>query len=219
MCFSATASFGASALLAGAGVVAMKKAETPKMLPFASMPLFFSAHQLCEGLVWLSLTHPEWAAWQQPCTYFYLFIAQLTWPLWVPFAIWLMEPDRERKKILSYFLWIGGAFAVFLAYCFFAYEVSATIESRHIRYQMDFPNLSLRRIFYVLVTLGPLFLSSLKWMKLLAWSFSGSLVLTYFFYTNCILSVWCFFAALLSALVLLVITTYNKQAGSRLSPA
>lgn len=95
-------------------------------------------------------------------------------------------------------------------YCFFTYEVKASIETHHIRYQMLFPNLGLRRALYVPATLAPLFLSSLKWMKLLGSAFLGSLILTFIFYTYCVISVWCFFAALLSALVLLVITTYNK---------
>jgi len=33
----------------------------------------------------------------------------------------------------------------------------------------------------------------------------GSLIFTYFFFTNYLISVWCFFAAILSLLVILVI--------------
>lgn len=210
MCFSASASFGASALLAGAGVVAIKKIGSPRMLAFASTPILFGVHQLSEGMVWLSLSDPELAAWQHTFIYFYLFIAQLTWPIWVPYVVWLMEPDQARRKMLSYFMLIGGVFAIYLIYCFLTYEVSAVIEDKHIRYQMQFPNLDLRRVLYFLATIVPLFLSGLKWMKLLGGTFLGSLILTFIFYTKCVISVWCFFAALLSALVLLVIT-YNKE--------
>ena len=211
MCFSASASFGASALLAGAGILAIKKVESRKMLPFAATPLLFSVHQFSEGMVWLTFSNPDLASWQQAATYFYLFIAQLTWPLWVPFVVWLMEPDQARKKLISYFMWIGGAFSIYLLYCFINYEVSAVVESSHIRYQMHFPNLALRRVFYFLATIVPIFLSSLRYMKLLGGAFLGSLILTFIFYTLCVISVWCFFAALLSALVLLVLVT-NKQA-------
>lgn len=210
MCFSASASFGASAILAGAGVVAIKKIESPRMLAFAGTPLLFGLHQLSEGMVWLSLSDPELASWQDTFTYFYLFIAQLTWPVWVPFAVWLMEPNQARKKMLSWFMLIGGVFAVYLIYCFLTYQVSAVVETGHIRYQMQFPNLGFRRVLYFLATIVPLFLSSLKWMKLLGGSFLGSLILTFIFYTKCVISVWCFFAALLSALVLLVIAS-NKE--------
>lgn len=219
MCFSATVSFGAGAILAGAGVVSMKKTRNPKMLLFASMPLAFSLHQLAEGVVWLSLRNPEWAAWQSPATCFYLFVAQLTWPLCVPLAIWLMEPNPGRKKILFYVMITGVAFAIYLAYCFMTYEVSASVEGRHIRYTMDFPHLNLRRVWYVIPTLAPLFLSSLKWMKLLAVAFTVSLIVTFIFYSKTVISVWCFFAALLSALVLLVVMTYNREVAGNASGA
>lgn len=210
MCFSASASFGASAILAGAGIVAIRKVESPRMLPFACTPLLFSLHQLSEGMVWMSLSNQDWAPWHHTFLYFYLFIAQITWPVWVPWVVWRMEPDPARKKIMPWFILAGGILALYLSYCFFTYEVKASIETQHIRYQMLFPNLGLRRALYVPATLAPLFLSSLKWMKLLGSAFLGSLILTFIFYTYCVISVWCFFAALLSALVLLVITTYNK---------
>ena len=210
MCFSASASFGASAVLAGAGIVAIKRTESPKMRAFASTPILFAVHQLSEGLVWLSFTDPELVPWQNSAMYFYLFLAQVTWPIWVPFVVWLMEPDKARKKVLSYLMLIGGAFSVYLVYCLFTYEASVVVESKHIRYQMHFPNLGLRRVLYFSATIIPLFISSLKWMKLLAGAFVGALILSFIFYTQCVISVWCFFAAILSMLVLLVIST-NKE--------
>ena len=49
MCFSAGASFGASAVLAGIGSTSINKTTAPRLRLLAAMPLLFAA-QLCLGL-------------------------------------------------------------------------------------------------------------------------------------------------------------------------
>jgi len=210
MCFSASASFGASSLLAGAGIVAVKKVESPRMLAFASLPILFGVQQLSEGMLWLTFSNPELDSWHNTSIYLFIFFAQVIWPIWIPFAVWLMEPDKARKKKIFSFMLMGGALSTYILYCLFAYEVSAVIESRHIRYELHFPNLVLRRSLIFLTSVVPIFLSSLRWMKLLGGALLGALILTFIFYTHYVISVWCFFAALLSALVLLIIAN-NKE--------
>lgn len=211
MCFSATASFSAGALLVGAGIVAIRQIESPKMLPFAAVPLLFGLQQLTEGITWLTFPDPELASLNQVLKILYVIFAFVVWPVWIPLSMWLMEPDAARKKILYWFLWIGGIIAAYIIYCLYAYEVTATIEGKHIRYQLLFPNLAFRRTLYFSATLLPTFISSLRFMKLLGGAILGSLIFSAIFFFYWVLSVWCFFAAILSLLVLLVIA-YNKQA-------
>ncbi len=60
MCFSAAASFSASAVCAAAGVMAIRRADRAD-LPLALIPMIFALHQAIEGLVWM--THAEgWGA-------------------------------------------------------------------------------------------------------------------------------------------------------------
>ena len=57
MCFSATASFSAAAILVPAGIYCFKKStslEKPYWL-IALLPLIFGIQQLFEGFVWLAL--------------------------------------------------------------------------------------------------------------------------------------------------------------------
>jgi len=214
MCFSAGASFGVGAILTGTGVGAIKKIESSRMLAFASMPILFGVQQLSEGLLWLSFTNPDLASWHNFSMYLFLLIAQVIWPIWVPFALWLMEPDKARKKIIFYFMWLGGILSAYMLYCLFVYEVSAIVESQHIRYYMHFPNWYLHRGAYFFATVIPIFLSSLKWMKLLGITMLLSLILSFIFFVHYVISVWCFFAAILSALVLLVIFSNKESIGS-----
>ena len=59
MCFSAEASFGTGVVIAIVGAVAVRKAETPSRRVFAMIPLFLSIQQCMEGILWLSLSHPD----------------------------------------------------------------------------------------------------------------------------------------------------------------
>lgn len=109
MCFSATASFTVGAALIGPGYIALKRTKSPGMLLFASTSILFSFHQFAEGFLWLSLKNPDFALWYKPALYGYSFISQPIWPIWAPLTMWLMETDKSRKKILSYFLILGTA--------------------------------------------------------------------------------------------------------------
>ncbi|MDN3658652.1 hypothetical protein QWZ08_23615 [Ferruginibacter paludis] len=97
-------------------------------------------------------------------------------------------------------------------YCLIRYDISAVVENCHIRYLRDFPFLNIMRpVNFVTIAVTP-FLSTLHYTKLLAAAMMGALILTYIFFTNYLISVWCFFAAILSLLIILVITS-NKEAG------
>ena len=58
MCFSASASFGAGIVLAAIAVASIKQVQHKSQIVFACIPLFFSAQQFTEGLVWLSFSSP-----------------------------------------------------------------------------------------------------------------------------------------------------------------
>jgi hypothetical protein len=210
MCFSPVASFAVGAGLLGPGYYAIKRTENRSMLAFACTPALFSFHQFAEGVLWLSLKNPDFASWYNPALYSYSFISQPIWPIWVPFIMWLMEPDKSRKKILFYLLFVGGASSIYMFYCLITYNISAVVENGHIRYYRDFPYLNIMRpVNFVTIAVTP-FLSTLRHTKLLAAAMMVSLILTYFFFTNYLISVWCFFAAILSLLVILVINTNRK---------
>lgn len=180
------------------------------MLLFACTPLLFCFHQTAEGFLWLSLKNPDFVSWYKPALYGYSFISQPIWPIWVPLTIWLMETDRRRKKILYYFLLLGSAASLYMFYCLITYDISAVAEKGHIRYYRDFPYLNIMRpINFITIAVTP-FLSTLRHTKLLAGAMMASLILSYFFFTNFLISVWCFFAAILSLLIILVVNANRK---------
>src|SRR5688500_18586022 len=132
MCFSASASFGASVVLGTVGVITLKKVKAPEQIPFAVIPLMFAVQQLSAGSLWIGLSDPAHAAWRHFPVYIFLIFAQLVWPSWVPFSLLLLERDRVRRKALTFLLIIGLGVSCYLLYCLFVYDVSAEIRSGHI---------------------------------------------------------------------------------------
>lgn len=210
MCFSATASFSTGAVLTVAGAFSIKQAKQKETLPFASIPFIFAAQQVIEGMLWLALSNPEYAFLENFSTYSFLFVAQVIWPFWVPFSIHKFSDFKKRpitKRIGQSLIVVGAFVSIALGYHLFYYPVEGSILGNHIHYEQDYPEKYrlLGGILYVLVTILPPFLSKNKRMWLLGILIFSSYIITEIFYTQYIVSVWCFFAAILSAVVLWVV--------------
>lgn len=212
MCFSTSASFGAGAVLAVIGVVTIKKAKEPNQILFAGIPFLFSLQQIDEGFLWLALTNNYSAAMKEITTYIFLFIAQVIWPLLVPLSISLLEKNGKRKTFLQVSIFIGAIISVYLTYCLINYPVNSKIIGYHISYSQNYPaSLSIiGGILYVLATVFPPLISSFKRMWYLGLSILISYIMTRIFYTDYIVSVWCFFASVISISVYAVMTDINN---------
>ena len=207
MCFSANASFGAGILLTAIGVASIKKAQDPNHRYFAAIPLIFALQQITEGFVWLSFEYAGFSRMQVPGTIFFLFIAQSVWPLFVPFSILMMEEKEKRKKTGKLLVAIGGIVALYLTYCLIMFPVKAEPIGYHIQYTTAYPK-TFRLyggVFYLLATILPPFLSSKKYMWTLATAIMISYFITLMFYDEYIISVWCFFASIISVTVYAVL--------------
>lgn len=206
MCFSSGASFGAGAMLAVAGITSITQARKPSQLPFAAIPLLFAAQQIAEGFVWLDQKETPHTQWGAAAMYVFLFFAQVVWPFWVPLSIWLLEKNTARKKILLAVLCLGIFTALNLAYLLFTLTVKAAVHQHHIFYELDFRGVSTQaNILYFISTAIPCLLSSIRSVRWLGISLMISLLLTYLFSTEEFISVWCFFAALLSIMIFFIL--------------
>jgi hypothetical protein len=207
MCFSAGASFGVGATLAVAGVTAIGMAKTIPQKVFGVIPLIFSVQQLCEGVLWLALGKPqEYGQWLNAATLSFLIFAQIVWPFWVPFSIWILETNRMRKKILFYTLMFGTVISIYMAYSLINYPPIASINHYHIHYETYSPFAIswLINIMYGTATIASPFISSRKRMRVLGFGILFSYLFTQIFLAEFVVSVWCFLAAVLSVVVIYV---------------
>jgi hypothetical protein len=214
MCFSAAASFTASGVVSVSGVAALSRARKPSHLLLGAIPFFFAIHQFGEGMLWLALSDPLYSAWQRPGMFTFLIVARVVWPVWVPLTMWALEPLPTRRKLLAILTAAGAVLAVLCAYGLVAYPVSARIVGSHVQYRLDSPPLFrwVTDVSYAVVTVVPPLMSGIAMMRFIGLLLLGSLVISKIFFYAYFFSVWCFFAALISVMVVLVIKPDHSTA-------
>jgi hypothetical protein len=201
MCFSATASFAASGIIAAVGVGTLVHVREPRAIPFASLPLLFALHQFTEGFVWLGLEGRIGPTATDHVVFLFLLYAKGILPLLIPFSVALMEPAGWRRGALSGLTLLGAALCAWIVYSVIAYPSSAGIEHHSIAYANAGTGSFAVAAGYVLTTCGALLLSShrvVRWFGLL--NLAG-LTIVLLVKGYAFASVWCFYAALLSVIL------------------
>jgi hypothetical protein len=196
-----------------AGIISVRQVRKPAHLIFAGIPLLFGIQQFFEGVVWLSLSDTTLTGWHAPAKYAFLFFAQAIWPFWIPLAFLLIEPAPERRRIIGYFLLAGILVSLLLAYRLLFSTAAAHIDGCHIAYDIATPRTLLivtGGLYIAAIVVAPFF-SSWKKAILLASVNVVSLVVTQLFFEVWLVSVWCFFAAVQSVLVILVMREINGR--------
>ncbi|MEJ7930215.1 DUF6629 family protein [Ramlibacter sp. AN1015] len=212
MCFSATASFTAGGLLLVAGVAAQKLARAPAERFYAAIPLLFAIQQLTEGVVWISFGEATsgingWA------TQLYSFFSHVLWPVYVPVAAWLLETDPPRRRLLAAVCAAGLAIGAYLLYSMVAYPIVARPTGGHVEYDSPHFYVALSMTLYLLATTVSLLLSTHPRVRFFGALALGSAVVAYALFARWFISVWCFFAAVLSISVLLQLMPRRSAAG------
>jgi hypothetical protein len=202
MCFSATASFTAGALLLGLGTMTLKSTRERREVPFAAIPLLFAIQQLSEGVIWLTFTRDAPLV-NTVMTYFYTFFSHVLWPVYVPFAVLMIEPPGPRRTGLNAFLAAGLAVGAYLLYILVAFPVVSRPTGEHVEYLSPHFFAALSMTMYLLATTVSLLLSSHRAVKVFGVLALFSFGAAWYFYAIWFISVWCFFAALMSLVIYL----------------
>jgi hypothetical protein len=213
MCFSASASFSASAILLGIGILSIKNTETRNQKKLASIPLIFSAQQCIEGFAWISIADASQMEWAKLFSYGFLIIAQILWPILIPYSILAIEKVPRRKKMLL-MLWILGIIhGIYFGYGLIYFPVTANISESHIMYKMGFPpaNHWYGGLLYILATVLPPFLSSIKKMYLIGLIVLIAYIISHIFFTNYVISIWCYFATTISIVIFMISLKFKKD--------
>ncbi len=212
MCFSPEASFAGGVILSAVGAATIRKIHKPSQIIFAAIPLFFGVQQIAEGIVWLVIPLAGYASVKVVFTYVFLVMAEVIWPSLIALSVLLMEEDARRRRTLWVLLGLGVLVSLYYGFCLFTYNVTPTIEGHHIYYHTDFPKLFALPAFlaYLIATITPLFVSSIKRTHLLGGLMFLSCLVTIIFFTQYLISVWCFFAALISAVVYWILSDSKK---------
>ena len=165
------------------------------------IPALFGVQQLIEGALWL--TFPDRAPHANSVlTHAYSFFSHVLWPIYVPISVLLLEEGAWRRKVLAGIAMAGAAVGLYLL-CFLLTEpVISRVVERHIRY--DSPHFFAAAVMslYVVATCASSLVSSCSTIRLFGLATFVALLAAYALYAYWFISVWCFFAALLSVIVL-----------------
>jgi hypothetical protein len=178
----------------------LKSARRPRELAFATIPLLFAIQQLSEGVIWLTFRY-EAPLLNTVMTHVYSFFSHVLWPVYVPVAVLLIEPPGWRRRALLVFVATGSAVGAYLLYFLIALPIVSRPVGQHIEYvSPHFYAAAAMTLYLMSTTFSPL-LSSHRTIKVFGVLALLSFGAAYYFYATWFISVWCFFAALMSAVI------------------
>jgi hypothetical protein len=199
MCFSATASFSAAGILTLAGVATLSKAHDPRERPLASVPLVFALQQGIEGLLWRTVPVSHQAG-RNLATGFAV-LALIVWPLFIPLAIGLAEKVRKKQRLIVALMGPGLGVAGYSILDIRAHPYMAWPAPHSLVYINDSPFPWPLMLAYLAAVCVPPLLSSSPAIRWFGMVVTVGLAVTLGFFFVSLVSVWCFFAAIASAIL------------------
>ncbi|HEY2910932.1 MAG TPA: DUF6629 family protein [Gemmataceae bacterium] len=209
MCFSPEASFvvGGALLPAGGYCIAAALRRNRLFLPLGFVPIALGIQQIAEGFVWLGLYRGD-AAQTRAASLMFLFFALAFWPFWWPCIAAVMDPRPGfRRLFLAITLLATGWFWVL----FFPLalgpdsllETEVVHHSIHYSYSRlavyDYVPRFVLRLLYLLCAIVPMASGQRSFGRLPALMFLAATIAAAVAFEYAFVSVWCFFAAVLSA--------------------
>lgn len=150
---------------------------------FAAIPLLFAVQQTAEGIVWLTMDQPDAALLQRLAVNVFLGFALLVWPLWLPLSLRRIEHHPARRQALLGLCCAGAMVSVYGSVLLLRWHPIAQVAGHSIRYLYS-PGSGERNPGFALIL-----------------SLAAAVIVE----RDALTSVWCFFAAILSGLVLMAV--------------
>jgi hypothetical protein len=197
----------------GTATVALNASKPHRML--AVIPLFFGAQQAAEGIVWLTLGDSRHAVLQALAVNAFLGFAVMVWPAWLPFSLRRLERDAAQKRMLSALCGAGAVFSATAAILLVHWQPWARLAHHSIAYDYQYSSSVLAQVVfltcYVVPAVVPFFVSTTWLARTLGLTLVAAMGAAYWVQREALPSVWCFFAAILSALMLVVILRERRS--------
>lgn len=236
MCFSATASFVTAAAAGAAGIWCLSRAPSPRYWLLAAVPIILAGQQAIEAVIWLALNETSPSGAMDGLASAFLFVGQALWPLVIPLAVLLVEPPGWRQPVLA-LMALGGLFltALFSA-LIAAADYEAVVEDGCLRYPGCVEVSSVWNMYpigrteawslggldwtvlpYAIVVIGALLISSAPRVRWFGYLTGLGLAVSLVLHRNALVSVWCFFAAAGSLVLVAAIEAARQEGRARQS--
>lgn len=219
MCFSASASFSVAAALVPVGAYCVFAAQQigARWRPLALYPVAFSVQQAVEGVVWLGLNAGDQALVMSASRGF-LFFSHLFWLIWVPYSIYSLEDAGWRRRLLVCLIGLGAVFGVSVYLPVLLLPDWLTVEQ--LQHSLVYKTVLIHdghisravlRGLYAFIIVSALFLASARALQIFGWIIFASFALTALVFPHALISVWCYFAAISSAYLLMAFAHEHRR--------
>ena len=160
MCFSPQADLVGGLVLGVVGVDVVRHVNKRRNhLLFAALPLLLAAHQVDEAFVWWGLQGDFSADVGRVATWVYLIFAFVLLPVYVPVAVFALEPKGRRRLSIAPFVVLGLVVSGLLLAAMVRGPVTAALGMHHVAYGTGLRSGTLVVGAYVTATCGALLFS------------------------------------------------------------
>ena len=211
MCFSPEADFVSGAVISAVGVATLTKVERPREIALAAVPLALGLHLIVEGFVWLGLEGHADESTGELAANIYVLFAWVIAPILLPFAVWLVEPDRGRRRLMAPFVVMGAVVGLYLLWSMLTHGVTAHVVEHTIQYggagELAVPATAL----YAIAACVPPLLSS--YTAIVAFGVLDALAVAVIGWAQAdgLTSLWCLWAAVVSVLIYVQFVAWRRS--------
>lgn len=213
MCFSPVADVAAAAVIGGVGVDAVRHVHTRAQWPLAALPLLLATHTLIEAFVWWGVRGDVSHQAETVATTFYLVIAFLVLPIYVPATVLLLERSATHRVIEIGALVAGTLCAVGLAAALIGRPFRATPEGHHLVYHVHMWAGPLTIALYLVSTCGAMIVSGRPFLRWFGLVNAVAVAVLAWIATDAVTSLWCAWAAVTSIAVAVYLRSTGPAAG------
>jgi hypothetical protein len=204
MCFSPQADLIGGAVICGIGVDAIRHVDRrPSHRALATLPVVFGAHQIVEAFVWFSLQGHVSPGLGRASLWVYLVVAFVFLPIFVPVAVAAIEPSPWRRRLATSLAIVGTVVAGVLLAAMVRGPMTVVMRPYHLAYSVHLADGGFFVGLYVLATCGAVLLSSNRWIVIFGVANLIAVVTIANLTIDGFASVWCAWAAVISAAIAL----------------
>jgi hypothetical protein len=215
MCFSAVASFSAAGGLALVGIATIRQTSSKREVLLASFPCLFATQQAFEGLVWIGKGNSYFSQFDSVGTYGFLLFATFIWLVLSPLSIYFLDEEVQGRRVLLGLAIGGFGLGVYLFSLVIFGDLKSQVFSGNLFYDLRFiPFYEVSKYLYVAIISLPFFLARHSSLKIFGGLVVGSFILSQFLFQMTFISVWCFFAAVLSGFIYWIVKDLSSPLNS-----
>ena len=200
MCLSPEVDLAAGIVISVIAVDAIRHNRHNRTLPIALLPGIFALHSFASVFVWLSFQGSVSNAFGEAAANFYIFVAFVLLPIYVPIATLLVEPKGWRRNALMGFVVLG--LIAGLVYLYYILKGQASVQecTAFLDFHVAGPSW-LMSAFYGAATCGAMLLSGYR--PLFLWGVLNciAIIILNDRLSHALPSLWCLWAACTSFFV------------------